>query len=234
MSRLIDLNRPLGPSRPLRSADVSTGGILAVPRTSHARTAEQRGPDGDPPGNAPGRAQSFLPRRRHHRRNAARNLLRPRREDRPEGIGERSESHHSGDDRSKSRLPSPIAWTGAIAVSMDGMVEGEVLYARLLRHQPLPRQGGVPFPVRLRHEGPLYGPRHRPGHARPTLVVHHEDSPGHRAVLGRGVPLIEHVINLDTFEESEFEMFAFPDETLQNRGRARARGRAARLKQGGT
>ena len=32
----------------------------------------------------------------------------------------------------------------------------------------------------------------------------------HRAVLGRGVPLIEHVINLETFEETEFEMFAFP------------------------
>ncbi len=45
---------------------------------------------------------------------------------------------------------------------------------------------------------------------RPDSVVHHEDSPGHRAVLGRGVPLIEHVINLDTFEETEFEMFAFP------------------------
>ena len=42
------------------------------------------------------------------------------------------------------------------------------------------------------------------------FVAHHEDSPGHRAVLGRGVPLIEHVINLETFEESEFEMFAFP------------------------
>ena len=45
---------------------------------------------------------------------------------------------------------------------------------------------------------------------RPDSVVHHEDSPGHRAVLGRGVPLIEHVINLETFEETEFEMFAFP------------------------
>lgn len=42
------------------------------------------------------------------------------------------------------------------------------------------------------------------------FVAHHEDSPGHRAVLGRGVPLIEHVINLETFEETEFEMFAFP------------------------
>lgn len=42
------------------------------------------------------------------------------------------------------------------------------------------------------------------------FVAQHGDSPGHRAVLGRGVPLIEHVINLETFEESEFEMFAFP------------------------
>ena len=44
----------------------------------------------------------------------------------------------------------------------------------------------------------------------PDFVAHHGDSPGHRAVLGRGVPLIEHVINLETFEETEFEMFAFP------------------------
>ena len=45
---------------------------------------------------------------------------------------------------------------------------------------------------------------------RPDSVVHGEDSPGHRAVLGRGVPLIEHVVNLDAFDEAEFEMFAFP------------------------
>lgn len=36
------------------------------------------------------------------------------------------------------------------------------------------------------------------------------DSPGHRTVLGRGIPLIEHLVNLDAFEETEFEMFAFP------------------------
>ncbi len=45
---------------------------------------------------------------------------------------------------------------------------------------------------------------------RPDSIVHHEDSPGHRAVLGRGIPLIEHIVNLDTFDETEFEMFAFP------------------------
>ncbi len=37
-----------------------------------------------------------------------------------------------------------------------------------------------------------------------------EDSPGHRTVLGRGIPLIEHVVNLETFEDTEFEIFAFP------------------------
>ncbi len=36
------------------------------------------------------------------------------------------------------------------------------------------------------------------------------DSPGHRTVLGNGIPLIEHVINLDSFDEIEFEIFAFP------------------------
>jgi kynurenine formamidase len=45
---------------------------------------------------------------------------------------------------------------------------------------------------------------------RPGGTASKGDSPGHRAVLGRGVPLIEHVINLETFEETEFEMFAFP------------------------
>ncbi len=44
----------------------------------------------------------------------------------------------------------------------------------------------------------------------PGFVPDKEDSPGHRAVLGRGIPLIEHVVNLETFEETEFEMFAFP------------------------
>ena len=36
------------------------------------------------------------------------------------------------------------------------------------------------------------------------------DSPGHRTVLGNGIPLIEHVINLDSFDEVECEIFAFP------------------------
>ena len=45
---------------------------------------------------------------------------------------------------------------------------------------------------------------------RPNSTVSKGDSPGHRAALGRGVPLIEHVINLETFDETEFEMFAFP------------------------
>ena len=41
---------------------------------------------------------------------------------------------------------------------------------------------------------------------------------GHRTVLGRGIPLIEHVINLDTFDETEFEMFAFPMKLYQIEG----------------
>ena len=45
---------------------------------------------------------------------------------------------------------------------------------------------------------------------RPGGTAQKGDSPGHRTVLGRGIPLIEHVINLDAFPETEFEMFAFP------------------------
>ncbi len=63
--------------------------------------------------------------------------------------------------------------------------------------------------MRLRNESSLHGPRDRWG-VGPGFIPDKEDSPGHRAVLGRGIPLIEHVVNLETFEETEFEMFAFP------------------------
>ena len=106
---------------------------------------------------------------------------------------------------------------GAIAVSWSGWTKEALFTGNYFRTGPFLDKEACVFLCDCGMKALCMDHPIDPGVA-PDFVPNKEDSPGHRAVLGRGVPLIEHVVNLDAFEEEEFEMFAFPLKLYQIEG----------------
>ena len=103
----------------------------------------------------------------------------------------------------------PAKFEGVIAVSWSGWSKEAIFTHDYFGPNPFLEEEDCTFLCDLGIKALCMDHAIDPG-MRPGGTAVKGDSPGHRAVLGRGVPLIEHVINLDTFEEIEFEMFAFP------------------------
>ena len=103
----------------------------------------------------------------------------------------------------------PKRLDGSIAVSWTGWAEKSILLPAYYETNPFLDKEACNFLCDCGMKSLCMDHPIDPG-VTPDFVPDKEDCPGHRTVLGRGVPLIEHVINLETFEEAEFEMFAFP------------------------
>jgi len=103
----------------------------------------------------------------------------------------------------------PAQLEGVIAVSWSGWSKEAIFTPDYFGPNPFLAEEACTFLCDLGIKALCMDHAIDPG-MRPGGTAVKGDSPGHRTVLGRGVPLIEHVINLDTFDETEFEMFAFP------------------------
>ncbi|MDA0999054.1 MAG: cyclase family protein [bacterium] len=110
-------------------------------------------------------------------------------------------------ERAPGFKPDRIA--GAIAVTWSGWTKEAFFSDRYFAENPFLDKEACSYLCDLGMKALCMDHPIDPG-MRPETVPTHEDSPGHRTVLGRGIPLIEHVVNLDAFDETEFEIFAFP------------------------
>ncbi|MFQ5895011.1 MAG: cyclase family protein [Nitrospinota bacterium] len=98
---------------------------------------------------------------------------------------------------------------GAIAVTQTGWAERAVYTEDYFRTNPYLDPEAGRYLVGLGIKALAMDHPIDPG-VSPGFRPSKEDSPGHRAVLGAGVPLIEHLVNLETFDALEFELIAFP------------------------